>query len=182
MKRWAYASSTWGAAGRAGRLAVLLIVVSLVGAGPALAGKPAVAFRNGSFDTDLSGWRLSPTTPTCNFGDQTVVWTDEVAIAGGAVFLNACGGDAHPWISQAVRLTKGETYRISGWVRLVGEMDSFAVLVDGSAATVVYGTGLPWRDFTVDFTATRARSTISFVGEVGADVESWVDSLSIAAT
>lgn len=160
-----------------------LALAALLAAGPAVAGKPTASFRNGSFDTDLSGWRLSRAYPTCNNGIQTIAWTDAVSRSGGSVHLNGCGGENHPFISQAVSLTKGSSYRISGYVSFPSDdRAAFEVLVGDTAATVVWDSDGTWEAFHVDLTATRSRTTITFVGEAnGADYDCYLDDVSLAA-
>lgn len=166
---------------RASRLALVAGLVSaILTVSPVAAGRNAL--RNGSFDRDVSGWTISQ----AGCGDTPATWYATLDGRDGVVWLNQCGGDPDPSISQTARLRSGKDYRITGFVKsAIGGGDTslsyFRVRVDGTDQTITVGSmSGSYFQITVDFTPTTTPVTISFVSEVEGDWDYYVDDLVLA--
>lgn len=188
-------------------MAALALAVALLGSAslPSSAATAVNLLSNGNFSNGLTGWStnsdgcgppviLDEYTPGHLRWDLVPNQYDFPAYSGDAVWLNACGGDTNPWISQAVAVTPGSTYQVSGYVRTgVGVKDdpifgSFRVCVDDCTGSNNLPITLPsmttdtWLPFTAAFTATSTSATVYFFGEVLSDSDYLLDEVAVTGS
>lgn len=156
---------------------------------------PCELFVNGDLEFPVTaspenGWSFANV-------DGSAGWTSDGGNPGGYFTLNQAGElGTDPELSQTVNgLTPDATYRISGQYRSFAagfgdpnKQDAFAVRVEpapqGSASSIVLGLPRPspeaneWTGFFVDFVASDATVTVSFLAERDGDDSSFdIDNL-----
>ncbi len=127
-----------------------------------------------------------------NFDEGGVLWTAH----RGSAFLDltgTCDCGANSGVAQVVNTTVGTSYKLTFWVGntvIQGQGDTSTIDVyDGAtlllAATNTAGKGSTkevWRKFTTSFTATTAKTTLSFINaDPSGDEQNGLDDVALVA-
>jgi hypothetical protein len=148
---------------------VLAINFSLRGQIPQLATAQGNLVFNGSFDTDASGWVVSP--------GSSGGYLSTLGNPAGCFLLYSSSSSNYPTISQTINgLVSGSSYLISGDYILskgqAGITPSFGVAIDDTFLFEgLNPSGLNWSHFSFDYIATSPSAVLSLSAQInGTDV------------
>jgi hypothetical protein len=147
---------------------------------PQLANAQGNLVFNGSFDTDASGWIVSP--------GSSSVYLSTLGNPAGCFLLYSSSSSNYPMISQTINgLVYGSSYLISGDYILskgqAGNTPSFGVAIDDIFLFEgVNPSGLNWSHFSFDYIATSPSVVLSLSAQInGTDVSYGIDNISMEA-